>query len=125
MSHDQQGDMKPERIQRQRTKGWKMPENTVNVTRPGRWGNEYKVGNPINPQDWAVAASDLTQKEIAAGVITADIAVRLHKARMEGSALMLFEIKEALRGKNIMCFCPIGEPCHGDTLLELANQPTP
>lgn len=34
----------PVRIQRKRTKGWKMPENTVSVTRPGKWGNPFKVG---------------------------------------------------------------------------------
>lgn len=31
----------PERIQRKRVKGWKMPPNTVSVTRPGRYGNPY------------------------------------------------------------------------------------
>ena len=34
----------PERIQRKRTKGWKMPENTVSVCRPGKWGNPFRVG---------------------------------------------------------------------------------
>jgi hypothetical protein len=32
-----------ERIQRKRTKGWRMPPNTVSVTRPGRWGNPYTI----------------------------------------------------------------------------------
>jgi hypothetical protein len=27
-----------------------------------------------------------------------------------------------LRGKNLACFCKIGEPCHADVLLELANK---
>jgi hypothetical protein len=31
----------PRRIQRKRTKGWKMPPNTVNVTRPGKYGNPF------------------------------------------------------------------------------------
>jgi len=38
----------PVRVQRKRTKGWRMPENTVSVTRPGRWGNPFKVGS----MDW-------------------------------------------------------------------------
>ena len=33
----------PRRIQRQRRKGWKKPENTVIVDRTSRWGNPYKV----------------------------------------------------------------------------------
>src|SRR3990167_7719207 len=36
--------MTPKRIQRKRTKGWRMPPNTVNVTRPGPWGNPRRVG---------------------------------------------------------------------------------
>lgn len=36
------------RIQRKRTKGWKMPENTVYVGRPTKWGNPLKlVGDMI------------------------------------------------------------------------------
>ena len=36
------------RIQRKRTKGWKMPENTKYVGRPTKWGNPFtyeKSGN--------------------------------------------------------------------------------
>lgn len=35
------------RIQRKRTKGWRMPENTVYIGRGSKWGNPYKVGTPI------------------------------------------------------------------------------
>jgi hypothetical protein len=31
----------PHRIQRQRTKGWRMPEGAVYVGRPSRWGNPF------------------------------------------------------------------------------------
>ncbi|MGE3840071.1 MAG: DUF4326 domain-containing protein [Vicinamibacterales bacterium] len=34
---------KPQRIQRKRSKGWKMPENTVYVGRPTKWGNPWSV----------------------------------------------------------------------------------
>ena len=42
--------MTPHRIQRKRTKGWKMPANTGYVGRPSKWGNcfvfgqNYKIG---------------------------------------------------------------------------------
>jgi Domain of unknown function (DUF4326) len=32
---------RPKRIQRKRTKGWKMPPNTVYVGRPTRLGNPF------------------------------------------------------------------------------------
>ena len=35
----------PKRIQLRRTKGWRMPENTVKVARPTKWGNPFKVGH--------------------------------------------------------------------------------
>lgn len=34
----------PRRVQRKRVKGWRMPENTVSVCRPGPWGNPFIVG---------------------------------------------------------------------------------
>jgi len=36
--------MTPQRIQRRRTKGWRMPENAKYVGRGTQWGNPYKVG---------------------------------------------------------------------------------
>ncbi len=32
----------PKRIQRKRSKGWRMPPNTVYVGRPTKWGNPWK-----------------------------------------------------------------------------------
>jgi len=34
----------PRRIQRKRTKGWRMPEGVINCTRPGPFGNPIKIG---------------------------------------------------------------------------------
>ena len=36
--------MTPQRVQRRRTKGWRMPENTVYVGRGSKWGNPYVIG---------------------------------------------------------------------------------
>jgi len=33
--------IQPKRIQRKRTKGWRMPPNAVYVGRPSRWGNDW------------------------------------------------------------------------------------
>lgn len=48
---------RPLRVQRRRTKGWKMPANTVYVGRGSRWGNPYRFGEtqvrtPGIHQDW-------------------------------------------------------------------------
>jgi hypothetical protein len=40
-----------------------------------------------------------------------------------GEAPTRDEIRAALAGKNLACWCPLDKPCHADVLLELANQP--
>jgi hypothetical protein len=34
----------PIRIQRKRTKGWRLPPNTICVCRPGKFGNPFRIG---------------------------------------------------------------------------------
>ncbi|WP_109046732.1 DUF4326 domain-containing protein [Azospirillum sp. TSA6c] len=118
----------PRRIQRKRTKGWKMPANTVSVTRPGDFGNPFAVTKYRNVTDardeWWVETSAhawrfKTKEEAASG------AVQLFEAWLNQPQQRHFRDRAAfaLRGKNLACFCPEGSPCHGDVLLRLANAP--
>ena len=36
----------------------------------------------------------------------------------------LTEIRAALRGRDLACWCPLDQPCHADVLLSLANGAT-
>lgn len=102
--------MNPIRIQRQRTKGWRMPPNTVVVSRGTRWGNPFRIGQFGKTYTANVAVSDhrlwLTY---AAGAATA------------GEPPTCEEIVTALKGKNLACWCALNKPCHADTLLRIAN----
>lgn len=98
--------MKPIRIQLKRTKGWRMPSNTVKVTRPGKWGNPFKVGD----------IDERTRGQIG----STETAVALFQKQLDWNTRS--DISE-LRGKNLACWCKIGSPCHADVLLELANKP--
>lgn len=89
---------KPRRVQLRRTKGWKMPENTVNVARPSKWGNPYRIGTVL--------------------IGDAEAAVMAFKANLPLSDEWL----RPLRGKNLACWCRLDQPCHADVLLDLANQ---
>jgi hypothetical protein len=93
----------PKRLQQQRTKGWRKPENSIVVSRPSKWGNPFRV--------------DATMDR--------STVVRLFREWIAGddprAVKMRGEVGE-LRGKNLLCFCPEGGPCHGDVLLELANR---
>jgi len=93
----------PKRIQRKRSKGWRMPPNTVSVTRPGRWGNPFKVTADV-PAIEAV-------REYA----------RWATGTREGRAIVVAARRE-LAGKDLACWCREGEPCHGDVLLKLVNE---
>lgn len=101
---------KPKRIQRKRTKGWRLPPNTVCVSRPSQWGNPYRVGPQYNYVGDLVAVWDIH---------------RVLDAYREHVHVLLYfrpEIIEEIRGKNLACWCPLDRPCHADVLLELANQ---
>ena len=41
----------PRRVQLRRTKGWRMPPNTVKVSRPSKWGNPFVVGRMYHHTD--------------------------------------------------------------------------
>lgn len=118
----------PERIQRKRVKGWKMPNNTVSVTRPGKWGNPFKIGGRYKWGGLVKTGIDGAMLFMEAFVedprfttiTTAEQAIDWYRKYIERRGLHE-EVKKELRGKNLACFCKIGEPCHADVLLEIAN----
>ncbi len=112
--------MTPKRIQLSRQKGWRMPENTVAVSRgPGRkWGNPFRAGEFYNvAEEENGAVIDRRKCHSAAE------AVQMFREYMDyDMSLDLVEALPELRGKNLACWCPLDQPCHADVLLELANE---
>ena len=98
--------MMPRRVQRSRAKGSKLPPATVSVTRPGRFGNPY----PTEAQFREALELALRGELVPGGQVFDD--------RMQEIVRGL----PKLRGFNLACFCRVGDPCHGDTLLEFANR---
>lgn len=110
--------MTPRRIQRQRTKGWRMPEGAVYVGRPSRWANPFRIG----PTTRSIRTGEVVQVGY-----TAEEAVELFRRYAEDSRRG-WEWLEPLRGNDLACWCPLTAPnpwqrvaCHADVLLELAN----
>lgn len=117
---------RPKRIQRKRTKGWRMPKGAVYVGRPTLWGNRYKIGT------W----SNTLGREVQ----TIEEAVELYRKVVwdapDGQYMAAYA-REQLRGHDLACWCglcpahtdgkPLGvdcpdcDPCHVDPLLEIAN----
>ncbi len=110
--------MTPLRIQRRRTKGYRLPPNTVCVTRPGKWGNPFLTAKDFG--DFIQDRKFLAEKYplIDMSHYPADLS--------------------PLRGQNLACWCklcpahadgkPMGvecaecEPCHVDHLLKISNR---
>lgn len=105
---------RPIRVQLSRKKGWRIPANTVVVSRPSKWGNPYRIGGFV--PEYGTLQSTLD----AVAAYRRYIESALCKETPSGSALRL-EMEINLEGKNLACWCPIGSPCHADVLLELAN----
>jgi hypothetical protein len=108
----------PERIRLSRAKGWRMPANTVKVDRSTRWGN------PFNETQSYVC---FAHRGLPAPLVpllsppSLDRCIDLYVAHLGALLGLQPDFLEPLRGKNIACWCPLDEPCHGDVLLRLAN----
>lgn len=92
----------PTRIQRKRTKGWKLPPNTVCVTRPGKWGNPFTGPDAVD-----------RYREYMCGA---------QRGLDRWNRDRLREQLHELHGKNLACWCAPDKPCHADVLLKLAKQ---
>lgn len=122
----------PERIQQRRTKGWRKPENTVSVARPTKFGNPITVAAEDCDETYPGGVC-LVVRNTAIRNRTISHEIDLRSARQcavdafrSGVLNGLFgygvgEVRARLRGKNLMCFCPLDQPCHADVLLEIAN----
>lgn len=124
----------PKRVQRQRTRGWRLPANTRIVDRTTAYGNPWIVRKRLdneptgtqkarwrydvdNADNGHHERSCTTQEEAHA------LAVRLYQEltlphRTEHEHLDL----TPLRGLNLACWCPPHLDCHADILIREANQ---
>lgn len=114
----------PIRVQRKRTKGWRMPENTVYVGRPSAFGNPFVIGQTYKTEEngpaigWGEALKYMTGPLIK--IETRTQAVEMYEAYLKRCPIPDDMINE-LKGKNLACFCPLDKPCHADVLLKIAN----
>jgi Domain of unknown function (DUF4326) len=89
----------PQRYQRSRRKGARLPRDVVVVTRPTKWGNPHPLS--------------LGRSE----------AVRRYRDDLLAGRLPVTvdDVRRELRGRDLACYCPLTEDCHADVLLAIAN----
>lgn len=138
----------PKRIQRQRTKGWRMPDGALYVGRPTILGNPFRAykceccgywdvkdDNGVTylvdhtytrrPEVRADRATWTTRSEAIKKCVSlySDEATYWVGGRLKWDPVYA-EAVTALRGHDLACWCPLDQPCHADVLLEIANGAT-
>lgn len=119
----------PERIQRKRTKDWRMPEGVIYVGRPTRYGNPYWHVQRFHGGELSLALFENT----ALGIWLPDLVQHLP----DGYVRQIYDthsdwtkrfgrnplevIRTELSKHDLACWCPLTSPCHADILLRLAN----
>jgi hypothetical protein len=114
-----------------------MPEGAVYVGRPTRWGNPFVVGtgqvsatgSMDGPGAGRYDSEDVRSYDLPLhdGLTAAEV-VALYRFDLlatidDGDPYYddLREALDALRGHDLVCWCPLDQPCHADVLLDMAN----
>lgn len=113
----------PERIQLQRTKGWRKPAGAIVVARPSNWGNPFTIANA---RDAGYMGTDDELRALCVEAFRSWLTDGLASSYWFGNGtqqhVWMSDHLHELRGRDLACWCPTGEPCHADVLLTLANQ---
>lgn len=110
----------PVRVQRRRTRGWRAPAGAVYVGRPTRWENPLRIQR--HGHAWTVTAPDGGIVAEARSRLEAHAtAVALYRHLLAEHPRREEDVRAALAGRDLMCWCPPDLPCHADVLLEIAN----
>ena len=113
---------KPCRIQLRRTKGWRMPPDTVKVDRTTRWGNPYRI-RPYK-EGWGVwGRRDTLLTWYTDRAEAEQDALTLYRRHLMRALRIQPDYLAPLRGKDLACWCREGALCHADILLRYANDP--
>lgn len=115
--------MNPIRIQRSRKHKQVSPNGLpiVYVGRPSKWGNPFNVVG--GGGQWLVMSDDGFQLESFDNKKDAiDFCVGNYKEYILHEHNFGIKNISELRGKNLSCWCKVGEPCHADVLLVMANK---
>lgn len=84
-----------------------IPAGATYIGRPG------KFGNPFSHKDGTLASYRVKTRQEA---------VDAYREWVRHQAGLMHDIITELKGKDLVCWCA-PEACHGDVLLEIANEP--
>jgi hypothetical protein len=123
----------PVRLHLSRAKGFNLQKLSmetnglpaVNVARPTKWGNPFKVCHPGSalerPMDAKIAVATF-RKMLADEGAWFPVPLPWPKGKIPAQLTTVEDIRRELRGHNLACWCKPGQACHADVLLEIANR---
>lgn len=134
----------PVRIQRKRTKGWRMPAGAIYVGRTGGealgWSNPFAIGGYYRRGDphgrgrltmlytqkiiWEPSDVGIALAEGYTLIETKEQAVEWYRWYVSTwSKESIEKCRRELGGRDLACWCSVDQPwCHANTLLEIANK---
>src|SRR4051812_14201452 len=111
----------PERIQMSRQHPWRANHpDAVICARPSKWGNPYRIGaisfliHEGGPVEQVIEDRAHAVLAFRTG-LTARLGNRV-PPRLGMDDYPIQDLHE-LRGRDLACWCPLGEPCHCDVLI--------
>lgn len=97
----------------QRKFGQMNPGNTAYVGNGSGWANPFKAG------ETKILRADDGSRIICSPSDEQDAVEHFRWFMGQGERVQA--ATSHLAGKDLMCWCPLDQPCHADVLLELAN----
>lgn len=101
------------RIQRRRTKGYKLPENAICITRGTKWGNPFKINKKVT-RDMAI---EIFKQCVLNPINALDFFGYNIYEHFKWIHEHLYELKD----HDLACYCKPKDACHGDVLIELCS----
>lgn len=107
------------RVQRKRTKGWRMPPRTRYVGRGTKWGNPHKV-------------THLHKRFYVSDGWRYDFMTKQKAAKFSCELFRVYALKELIIDPHwldelrefdaLACWCALEDPCHVDVIIELMEE---
>ena len=118
-------EIRPQRIQLSRKRGWRMPENTVKVDRATKWGNPFVQHGDGMAMDKRLAVESFRSLLSTEGCWWSRPLPWPAGKIPAGPPTTVEDVRAELRGKNLACWCALDQPGHADVLLAIANAESP
>jgi hypothetical protein len=115
-----------------RKAGWRIPPNTLKVSRGTTLGNPFRIYEHCKGPDgdWGVEDTGRFCQPVMHGWQKAGavrFAIECYQQQLDlaypkGSSARWILARNLAESDYLACWCPLDQPCHADVLIELAKE---